>query len=181
MSGREDQSPTLPQDESLIETLPERAAMIACSLAIVAMLVIIWAEVLLRKFFNYSLDAANELGGYMVVAIAFFSLSACQVRGYFHRVELIQQRLSPRYRVGLLLLFDLLSLVFMLILVWQLGRLVLASWTKGFVSISALFDVFMTPLWIPQLVMPVGAALLCYTLIRTIISRTQKLFGGDIV
>ena len=45
---------------------------------------------------NFSFEIADELGGYMLVVMTFVSLSVCQVNNAFHRVELIQARLSPR-------------------------------------------------------------------------------------
>ena len=155
----------------LPEQIPERIALVLSEVTILAMMTIIVVEVLLRKFLHFSLDAADELGGYFLVAVAFFSLSVCQARGAFHRVELLQGCLSPRGRALLLLVFDLLSLIFILILVWQLGRLVRISWNSGETSMSSLLNTYLTPLWIPRLTMPIGAAVLCYTLSRAIFAR----------
>ena len=42
----------------------------------------------------------DEIGGYMLAAITFLSLSVCQVNDSFHHVELVQARLSPHPYAG---------------------------------------------------------------------------------
>jgi TRAP-type C4-dicarboxylate transport system permease small subunit len=173
--GGADRSEMAAHARQLPEHVPERVALVLSEVTVVAMMMIIIAEVLLRKFFHYSLDIADELGGYMLVAFAFFSLSICQARNAFHQVEFLQARLSPRWRTLSTLMFDVISLVFVAILLWQLGRLVGISWRTGETSINSLLNTYLTPLWIPRLTMPIGAAALCYTLARKIVAGLREL------
>src|SRR5262249_47864272 len=106
---------------------------------------------------------SDELGGYLLVAIGFLSLSVCQVGDVFHRVELVLQRLSASWRARLLLAFDLVSLAITLVLLWQTLRLEWISWDTGETAATILE----TPLWIPRAVMPLGSAALCWALCRT--------------
>src|SRR5262245_64895316 len=53
---------------------------IASEVALVVMLVLIAIDIVTRSLFNFSLEVSDEVGGYMLVAIAFLSLSACQDR-----------------------------------------------------------------------------------------------------
>ncbi len=69
-------------------------------------------------------------------------------------MQFVQARLSPRLRALSHLLFDMLSLLFCLVLLWQLTRFVLQSYRSGDVAPTLLA----TPLWIPQALMPIGIA-----------------------
>lgn len=114
---------------------------------------------------------ADELGGYLLVAVAFLSLSVAEAHGAYHRVELVQARLAFRIRTGLQLAFDVVALAACAILLWQLSRLVLNSWRSEDVAPTPL----LTPLWLPQATMPIGAALLCYALLRTVAHKLRRL------
>ncbi|MBR0710593.1 TRAP transporter small permease [Bradyrhizobium liaoningense] len=147
-----------------VEGWIERLCRWLCELAIMSMMVMVAAEVLLRNLFGVSLQSADELGGYLLVAVSFLSLSTCFVSGAFHKVEFIDNRLGERGHALRKLIFDAIALAFCLLLLWQLVRLVLRSFDGGDFAATILG----TPLWIPQLTMPLGTAALCYSLIRTL-------------
>jgi len=130
-------------------------------------------EVFFRTLFNYSFEATDDLGGYLLVAITFLSLSVCQVRHAFHRIELVQARLSPRGRAWSSLIFTLLSIVFAVAVLWPLYFFELDSWRSGDVAPTVLA----APLWIPQLVMPLGLAILLFSLIKTALFDLRVLTG----
>jgi len=145
------------------------------------MLVLIAVDIVTRSLFNFSLEASDEVGGYMLVVISFLSLSACHVHGSFHQVEFVQARLSPRVRSISQLIFGLLSLAACILLAWQFVRLELSSWRFGDVAPTYLG----TPLWLPQLPMALGTIALCFSLCRTIIAEAKRLrlliaAGGDV-
>ena len=134
-----------------------------CNLTLVAMLVIITAEAVARLF-GHSLEMADEVGGYLLVAISFLSLAVCQVSGSFHHLELLQPRLSPRGRAIWSVIFNLLSLACTLVILWQLCRLEIQSWTYGDVAPTEL----QTPLWLPRITMPLGMLGLSLVLLRSL-------------
>src|SRR5258707_3728389 len=109
----------------------ERLCKLACVVALVVMLFVIGVDIVTRSVFNFSFEISDELGGYMLVVITFVSLSVCQVNDSFHHVELVQARLPPRWRAASRLVFDVLSLLFCLLLLWQLIRFELSSWRFG--------------------------------------------------
>jgi TRAP-type C4-dicarboxylate transport system permease small subunit len=143
----------------------------ACEAALVIMLVVIGTDIFTRWLLNFSFEVSDELGGYMLAAITFLSLSVCQVNDSFHHVELVQQRLSPRGRAISSLLFDFLTLSFAALLVWHYIRLEFSSWRFGERAPTMLE----TPLWIPRLVMAFGAAALCLAVCRTILLHLRRL------
>jgi TRAP-type transport system small permease protein len=148
----------------------ERICKLACVAALVVMLVVIGTDIITRSLFNYSFEISDELGGYMLVVITFVSLPVCQVNASFHHVELVQSRLSPRGRAVSHLIFDVLSFIFCALLLWQLGRFELSSWRFGDRAPTYLA----TPLWIPRVVMVLGAAALCFSVARTLATDVRK-------
>jgi TRAP-type C4-dicarboxylate transport system permease small subunit len=155
------------------EGVVERLCKWASEIALLLMLGLIGLDIVTRFVFNFSFEIADELGGYLLVLITFVSLSACQVNDAFHHVELVQARLSPRRRAISAVLFDLLSLGFSGLLLWQLIRLELSSWRFGERAPTYLE----TPLWIPRLAMAIGIAALCWSLCRTLIANLRRVRG----
>jgi TRAP-type transport system small permease protein len=144
-------------------TLLERTCMVICEIAIVLMGSVVILELITRNLFNFSYEMSEELGGYIIVGITFLSLPVCQVYRSYHHVQFIQTRLSPRVRAASHLIFDILSLVFGGVLIWQLTRFELQSWRSGDVAPTLLA----TPLWIPQALMPLGSVAVTVSLLRS--------------
>ncbi len=131
----------------------------------------IGAEAITRNIFGFSLQITDEVGGYLLVAVSFLSLSIAQSSGAFHHVELIQTNLTARARLLSGVVFDLLSLGACVIVTWQLAGLEINSWQTGDTAATPLG----TPLWLPQLVMPIGTALFCIAIVRSIVRKAQLL------
>jgi TRAP-type C4-dicarboxylate transport system permease small subunit len=155
-----------PSARRLPETMVERACKLACVAALVVMLVVIGTDIVTRSVFNFSFEISDELGGYMLVVMTFVSLPVCQVSDSFHHVELVQSRLSPFGRALSRVIFDVLTLVFCALLFWQLVRFQISSFRFGDHAPTYLA----TPLWIPRIAMVVGAAALCFSVLRTLVA-----------
>src|SRR5438128_8065047 len=149
----------------------ERLCKWASEAALITMLVVIGADIFTRYVLNFSFEIADELGGYMLVVMTFVSLSVCQVNNAFHQVELIQARLSPRWRALSAAVFDVLAFGFASLLLWQLIKLERSSYRFGEKAPTYLE----TPLWIPRLAMAIGAAALCLAVLRTIAMHVRRL------
>jgi TRAP-type transport system small permease protein len=144
-------------------TLLEKSCMWICEIAIVAMGAIVILELITRNLFNFSFEMSDELGGYIIVGITFMSLPVCQVYRSYHHVQFVQARLSPRMQAASHLLFDLLSLLFCVVLIWQLTRFVMTTHRSEDVAPTLLA----TPLWIPQAIMPIGMLATTVSLLRS--------------
>ena len=160
----QDRAPGSASARRLPETIVEWVCKLACVTALVVMLVVIAVDIVTRSLFNFSFEISDELGGYMLVVITFISLPVCQINDSFHHVELIQSRLSPFGRAVSNVIFDLLSLAFCVLLFWQLIRFQISSYRFGDQAPTYLA----TPLWIPRIAMLVGAAALCFSMMRTL-------------
>jgi TRAP-type C4-dicarboxylate transport system permease small subunit len=155
----------------LPETAVERTCKLACVAALAVMLIVIGTDIVTRSLFNFSFEISDELGGYMLVVMTFVSLPVCQISDSFHHVELVQSRLSPFGRAMSRVIFDVLSLVFCALLLWQLVRFQLSSFRFGDQAPTYLA----TPLWIPRIAMAVGAAALCFSMVRTLAADVAAL------
>jgi TRAP-type C4-dicarboxylate transport system permease small subunit len=143
-------------------------------LFLMAMIVLIASEAIARNVFSTSLQVTDEIGGYLLVAMTFLSMSVAEAHGAFHRVELIQARLGIKVRMISQIMFDLMSLAASAVVTWQLTRLTSNSWRAEDVAPTPL----QTPLWLPQGTMAIGMALLCFALIRTIIVKAGRMRGS---
>ncbi|HLH87935.1 MAG TPA: TRAP transporter small permease [Xanthobacteraceae bacterium] len=160
-----------PLVHGLAESSVERICRYACIAALVVMLVVVATDILTRWMLDFSFEISDELGGYLLVVIAFLSLPVCQISESFHRVELVQSRLSPFWRAVSNLIFDLLSFAFVALLLWQLGRFELTSYRFADRAPTYLA----TPLWVPQTTMLLGAAALCFSMLRTVLADVARL------
>jgi TRAP-type C4-dicarboxylate transport system permease small subunit len=160
-----------PSTRKLKESIVERACKLACVAALITMLIVIGVDILTRSLLNFSFEISDELGGYMLVVITFVSLPVCQINDSFHHVELVQSRLSPFARAVSHIIFDLLSLAFCALLLWQLTRFEISSFRFGDRAPTYLA----TPLWIPQIAMMLGAAALCFSVARTLAADVARL------
>ncbi len=167
----EDGVPTHVRWRAVPPTAVEQGCLLVSEIALAVMLVLTTVDILTRSLFNFSFEASDDVGGYMLVVITFFSLAACHVNGSFHEVEFVQARLSERGRLMSRLLFELIALAACLLLTWQYVRLVLSSWRFGDRAPTYLD----TPLWLPRLAMPLGMAALCYALLRTLLIDWRRL------
>lgn len=168
--------PAAPHKNTVPEGPIELICKWACEAALIIMLVVIGTDIFTRWLLHFSFEISDEIGGYMLATITFLSLSVCQVNDSFHHVELVQARLSARGRALSSLIFDLLTLSFAGLLFWHYVRLEMSSYRFGERAPTLLE----TPLWIPRLVMAIGAAALCLAVIRTILLHIRRIRGAGV-
>lgn len=148
----------------------ERICKYASEAALVTMLVVIGLDILTRYVFNFSFEIADEIGGYMLVVMTFVSLSVCQANNAFHQVELVQARLTPRWRALSAAIFDALAFGLAGVLLWHFVRLEFSSYRFGERAPTFLE----TPLWLPRLAMAIGVGALCFTIVRTFLAHVRR-------
>lgn len=167
--------PHLVQTVAPGSTLVEDACETICALFLLASIILIAAEAVARNMFATSFQITDEICGYLLVAVTFLSMAVAEAHGAFHRVELIQVRLTFPARLVSQLVFDFISLAASAIVTWQLYRLAANSWHAEDVAPTPL----QTPLWLPQSAMAIGMALLCFALLRTMLTKVTLLRRGN--
>lgn len=132
------------------------AAGTVAEFALVAMLVVMVAEVVARQIFHSSLLIAEELASYFLLAATFLGLGLAFFDGALFRMEAIIERVRGAPRQTYELVLGLLALAVSAILTWWLTDYTLSTFDRGLVSDGRV----PIPLWIPQVTMPLGALLL---------------------
>jgi len=145
---------------------------IACEAALVIMMLLITAEVAVRSLFNYSLQFTDELSGYLLVVVTFLGISLKE--GAVFRVDFLYRRLAERVRTALELVFRVLALVFAVLLDYQVIRLVVSSYERDVTAPTLLA----TPLYVPQIIMPVGVSLMVLLQFVGVCEQLSGLFAG---
>jgi len=137
------------------------AAMAVSGAAVVGMMALVTFEVLLRTFANRSTLVADEMAGYLLVAMTFLGLAPSLRGGAFIRIDTYRDRLRGGARRALDVALVAVALAYAITVDWYLWDLLAGTWRLGTTSIQ----VSRTPLWIPQAVMAVGGLLLILELV----------------
>jgi len=145
--------------------------------AIVAMMLLIVVDILCRSLLDISLLISDEISGYMLVLMTFFGAADALRHGALLRIEIVLSRLVVRLQAGLCAIFDVLALGLTLIVLWQVTALTWSTWTRRMVAPTLLE----TPLWLPQLAMPIGCALLAFAFLLELRDHARAAFAADSV
>ena len=134
---------------------------------VVPLMLLTFADVMLRGFFNKPIPGTFEISQYM---LAFFILLGAaytqQVRGHVG-VNFITSRLSPRLQAVCEIVTALLSLFIIAILVWQ-------GWVEG-IAEKAVSDQLRIPQYPFKVLVAVGAFLLWLELLLELFGSFGKL------
>jgi TRAP-type C4-dicarboxylate transport system permease small subunit len=141
--------------------------------AIVAMMALITTDVIARNAFRRSLLISDEVSGYLLVVMTFFGIAYSLRSGSLLRIEFILFALPKRVRAATDVLFDLAALGVCLLLLRSLIRFTWITWEREAVA-PTLIE---TPLWIPQLAMPLGMIILVIAFTLELRSSVMRLLG----
>lgn len=134
--------------------------MLACDwisrVALVALTVLVNAEVIARAFFDVSTLVSDEYGGYLFVALTFLGFVPTFRRGQFLRMGLIVDRLRAPHARSLLVVSLAIGIAMLAVFTYAAALSTLTSYTYNVRS-----EHFSSTLvYIPQLFMFAGVALL---------------------
>jgi TRAP-type C4-dicarboxylate transport system permease small subunit len=147
------------------------AGAVLAALATLAILCLVCTEVFLRELFDQSTLIADEMSGYLNVAVVYLGLAYTLREGGFIRVEAVYSRIA--HRAGRLApwLIVLSSLAYLLVLIIYMGKHVAYSYEA---DIRSMF-VSQTPLFWPQLLIPAGLGILALQLVAYALKRVRDL------
>ncbi len=143
-----------------VERLTSLAGIALAALGLFAMALSIVVAVILRYFFNAPIPIIDEVAAYILVGLAFLGLADTFKAGRHIRVTLIYDRIPKRIRGQLELVFLAIFLGYTIFLVWLISKTVQQSYKMG----SKSWGVLEAPLFIPELLMPIGLSLLALAL-----------------
>jgi len=142
----------------------------ATSTVLVALVSLVCLEAFLRGGFNYSLGFAEELTGYGVVFMTFFGAAMALRSHSMFQVHFLLDRWPEGSRRWLIRAFVLIALVICVILAWKTKDLTLSSFSRGKFAPTVL----RTPLWIPQIILPLGFSVLTFFLVEQLLLTFSK-------
>lgn len=146
--------------------------------AIVLLTLFVSGEVIFRQFFGTSFEGLEELSGYLLVAITYLAAADSFSTGGFMRVAVLYDRLHPINRTRLDRFLALLAALLCAGLTVYFLKTVLSTLRNGIVSTT--FNIL--PIWVPQLAMALGMALLCIACIRvTIFGPKDAIVKSDLI
>jgi TRAP-type C4-dicarboxylate transport system permease small subunit len=141
--------------------------------AVAAMVILITSDVISRNVFKVSLLISDEVSGYLLVCMTFFGIAYSLRTGSLLRIEFILFAMPQPLRKIADVLFDILALALSCILLHVFIRLVLSTWDRHMVA-PTLIE---TPLWIPQLAMPIGGAILVVGFLLELRGSVKRMLG----
>ena len=147
----------------LLDALYDGAAWLA-ALFMVALLLAVLASVVGRQL-HFNIPGTDAYAGYMMAGAGFLALAHTLKRGEHIRVTLLLQVLSPRARRALEVWALAAATVLASLIAFYSMRLVWQSHT--FNDISTGNDA--TPLWLPQLSMAIGTAILAIAFVDELV------------
>lgn len=142
----------------------------ATDLVLVALVSLVCLEALLRGGFNYSLGFAEELTGYGVVFLTFFGAALALRGSAMFQVHFLLDKWPEGTRRWVVRAFVLIALVICVILAWKTKDLSLSSFARGKFAPTVL----RTPLWIPQIILPLGFTVLAFFLVEKFLLTLRK-------
>ena len=128
-----------------------------CAALILALCAIVLYEIAARYLFGAPTIWAQEISVYLLLACAFFGFAPTMHAGEHIRIDLLVKRLGANARSALELATCLAVAAFAAVAAWGGYETVLQSLRYGRRSLTLLA----VPVWIPQLVVPLGMLLLC--------------------
>jgi TRAP-type C4-dicarboxylate transport system permease small subunit len=146
------------------------AGAVLSGVSVLLILGLVCVEVIMRQGFNRSTMIADEIGGYLNVAVVFLGMAYTLREGGFIRVEILYDRLTGAFRRAADLFSIVVSLAFTLALGWYLASHVAYAWQHG----TRANSVLQTPEWLPQSVTVLGCIVLALQL-ASFLGRRQRL------
>jgi TRAP-type C4-dicarboxylate transport system permease small subunit len=144
-------------------------------LALVAMMVVVTLDVILRYVFNQPTVWAGEVASFLTIAVVFLGLAQNMRLGDHIRIDILTGRLPARTRLFLDVAAHAIAIVFAVVLFWGCWVRFDNFWVRQTVSDSPL----MIPLWLPMLPVLAGAAIFCLAAVGGFVTRFHALLGGD--
>lgn len=153
----------------------ERVMMVLAALGLLAIMLIVVFDVVLRYVFAAPLSWSHDVIGMYLVALVFFAALADTFRRGGHiRIDLFESlRRSRLYALGEIVGLCLAILFFVLI-----ARLMVGAGWEGFVANEVMDGAIPWPTWPPQFIGAAGVGLLILRLALAVAGRVAALAAG---
>ncbi|MGV2870946.1 TRAP transporter small permease [Colwellia sp. E150_009] len=127
------------------------------------------ASVLLRYFFSYQTPWIQEVSTYLFMAIGFLAAAYALRKGGHFSITFLVDKLNVNNRKKITFFANLLGLLYSITFIYEGIKMVAFSHEIKDVSTGLLS----IPIWIPQLLVPIGGFLLALQFFNQLFSATQ--------
>ncbi|MFC1916060.1 TRAP transporter small permease [Chloroflexota bacterium] len=136
------------------------------------LIALVAVDVVLRYVFNSPTQIADELGGYLLVGMAFTGATYALHVGTHVKVTLFTERLPRKALQWLIFITESMAEIGVIVLVWKSTELVIKSYGTGIKSAGYMA----TPMWIPQVIVPIGLTIFALHILINLIWEAGALF-----
>ena len=139
---------------------------------VIVIAVLVFAQVISRYVFEQSYGFMEEFSKWSQIWFVFLLLGVVEkARGHIG-IDILPRKLPERYKKWLLILFDIVTLVFAVLLFWSGTQLCYHLWQMGLSSTSTEIP---TPLWVVRLCFPIGAIFLAFFSVEHLVRDISSL------
>lgn len=160
--------------EKFLNAITKAVGVIAGILLLLPALMVFY-EVVMRGLFNAPTEWSIELSVYCVLVAGFLGMSVTYAAGKHIHVDIVLSHLSARTLCYIELFTTIVGIFFCAVFVMQSLDMALLSYEMDNTSPSTL----RTPMWIPQMSLPIGMGLLLLQFVRTLLIDIQKISSGE--
>ncbi|WP_073038253.1 TRAP transporter small permease subunit [Desulfacinum infernum] len=154
--------------------LSDKAAVVS-SMAMILVVLLILVEVVARSLFNTSTMVADEYSAYFYVVLVFLGLGFTLKTDGHIRVKALWSRFGGRGRAFLDLAGATVAMGLCLFAIYHAVPMVREAYQLNMVSETPAE----TPIWIPQLAVPVGLVLFLLQMVAFWLEALGRLLGSD--
>ena len=119
--------------------------------SVLALMLIVVVDVFMRAVVNRSILITEEMGGYLLVIIAYLGMAETLKQGRHVSVDFVSRRLPGKFRAWMELGLSLIGLMALLVVIWRSVVMVYGSYA-GNVIIPG---IFLTPVYLPQILVDI--------------------------
>lgn len=145
-------------------------ASLICGWALLAVVLLMCFEVVARKILSFSIQGADEIGGYTIAIISCFGFAAALGYGDHVRIDLFISRAGPRLRHWLDVLAYVVTAAVAMVIAYRAYGVLAETIEFGSISTSPL----QTPMWIPQVLWFSGLFLFALVGVFTVLRVIRK-------
>lgn len=160
--------------EKILQVLTKLVGVIAGVLVLYCAFSIVW-EVIARGLLNSPTEWVMEISTYCVLIAGFLGMGVAYAGKKHIHVDIFVSKMSPKTLTYVEVLTSLIGIFYSFIFM-------IYSWDMAMLSLemnNCAPTTLGTPLWIPQLSMPIGFAVLCLQIIRTLLEDIIKIKNND--
>jgi TRAP-type C4-dicarboxylate transport system permease small subunit len=136
-----------------------------------AMGLLIAMDVMLRYVFNQPTQFTTEMTGYLMAGVTFLGLPYTLMKGKHIRIEVATSRLSPTVRKRMEVGTSIVCLAFLAVCLKPAWMMV---W-ESYIFKSEVMGSLNTPLYLPQLLVPVGISITLLQMMAITIDKIKDL------